>query len=404
MIKSTIRKRTFKAIYRLLNRVSPLDDDCGKLCGAACCTREDGRELGMYLLPGEDKVHDKKDGWLKWSRERAEDYEFPESWKGVVNFVRCAGPDSCKREIRPMQCRTFPLAPHITEDGELMLVYNDMDLPYRCPLIEEEIPLEENFVQATYTVWQHLIADPLIYDMVRMDSELRERAIEELQEMFGMKKDGPIISVAEMRAADAYTIEKGTPSKELMFRAARGVYDAYGDGWKDRRTVIVCGSGNNAGDGYALAGIMKDDGHDVTVISLSDKFSEDGAFYFEKCREKQVPISAYGVFVQSQGTEALTFEGFDVVVDCILGTGFAGIPREPAASAIEAINRAGAKGAFVISVDINSGMNGDTGEGELAVKSDLTVSIGYYKKGFFRGRAPELVADLTNVDIGIELP
>ena len=57
----------------------------------------------------------------------------------------------------------------------------------------------------------------------------------------------------------------------------------------------------------------------------------------------------------------------------------------------------------VIAVDINSGMNGDTGEGQLAVVSDLTVSIGYYKTGMFRGSAGELIGEMTNVDIGIRL-
>ena len=67
-------------------------------------------------------------------------------------------------------------------------------------------------------------------------------------------------------------------------------------------------------------------------------------------------------------------------------------------------NEAKAVGPFVISVDINSGMNGDTGEAELAVVSDLTVSIGYPKTGFYSGRAAELIGRLVNVDIGIELP
>ena len=61
-------------------------------------------------------------------------------------------------------------------------------------------------------------------------------------------------------------------------------------------------------------------------------------------------------------------------------------------------------GSFVISVDMNSGMNGDTGEAELAVVSDLTVSVGYLKTGFFAGKASELIRSLVNVDIGIELP
>ena len=59
--------------------------------------------------------------------------------------------------------------------------------------------------------------------------------------------------------------------------------------------------------------------------------------------------------------------------------------------------------AYVIAADINSGMNGDTGEAELAVRSDLTVSIGFYKKGLFTGRAPELIGRLVNVDFGIVL-
>ena len=186
MIKSVIRERTYRAIYRLLDRVSPIDRDCGELCGAACCTvsgktqgyRE--QELGIYLLPGEEKIHSKKDDWLVWTVEDAEDFDFPESWKGKVNFVRCKTPPICPREKRPMQCRTFPLTPHINQDGELSLVYNDMELPYRCPLIDEEIPLNERFVQATFTVWKHLIEDPLIYDLVKLDSETRERQIEEL--------------------------------------------------------------------------------------------------------------------------------------------------------------------------------------------------------------------------------
>ncbi|MBQ1483968.1 MAG: YkgJ family cysteine cluster protein [Eubacterium sp.] len=187
MIKSTLTKAEYEEIYAALNRVSPLDTDCGELCGACCCTAEEaGREMGIYLLPGEDKVHDRNDGWLTWTAEDAEDYDFPESWKGKVYFVRCGGPETCRREIRPMQCRTFPLQPHITGDGELMMVYNDLELPYRCPLIDEEIPLNDVFVSATREAWAKLITDPLIYDLVRADSEEREEAVLELEELLSM--------------------------------------------------------------------------------------------------------------------------------------------------------------------------------------------------------------------------
>lgn len=200
-----------------------------------------------------------------------------------------------------------------------------------------------------------------------------------------------------MREADQYTIGKGTPSKELMRRAAQGVFDTY-PGWPGLKTLIVCGSGNNGGDGYALASIMKDHDLDVTVLRLSEKFSEDGLYYFRQCEAKGVPVLVYG-------TDSVEFKDWQVIVDCVLGTGFQGTPHGPAAAVIGEINYAReSAGAYVISVDINSGMNGDTGEAENAVVSDLTVSIGFYKTGFFQGKAPKLIGGLANVDIGIELP
>lgn len=177
-------------MYRLLDRVSPLSDDCGKLCGACCCTAEGAGDMGMYLLPGEEKIHEPGEDWLIWQKERAEDYDFPDSWHGPVYFVRCKTPPVCPREKRPLQCRTFPLTPHLYADETLELLYNDLDLPYRCPLIEQEIPLDERFVRATYTVWKHLIRDPLIRDLVRKDSEERETAFLELQEK--LKKADPL--------------------------------------------------------------------------------------------------------------------------------------------------------------------------------------------------------------------
>ncbi|MCI9598064.1 MAG: hypothetical protein HFE75_12370 [Firmicutes bacterium] len=177
-MKSTIRKRTYEAIYRLLDQVSPVDYDCGTLCGAICCTcgenDETDQELGIYLLPGEEKVLTQKENWLHWTQERAEDFDFPESWTGKVSFVKCKTPPTCPREKRPLQCRFFPLEPHLTEDGSLRLILSAATLPYACPLIIEQIALNPAFIQATYTVWTHLLQDPLIFDLVEMDSENRE--------------------------------------------------------------------------------------------------------------------------------------------------------------------------------------------------------------------------------------
>lgn len=205
------------------------------------------------------------------------------------------------------------------------------------------------------------------------------------------------VSVQKMREADQYTIAKGTPSLELMRRAAQGVFDTY-PGWAGAKTLIVCGSGNNGGDGYALASIMKDKDLDVTVLCVSEKFSEDGEFYYRQCTAKGVPILNYE-------PETIDFKSFQVIVDCILGTGFHGKPEGAIASVIGEINYTRETAdIYVISVDINSGINGDTGEAEDAVVSDLTVSIGYYKQGLFLGKALEYIGGLANVDIGIELP
>lgn len=206
-----------------------------------------------------------------------------------------------------------------------------------------------------------------------------------------MKEQVKSISVAEMRAWDAYTIKTKVPSKELMRRAAEGVYQSFD--WTGHKTGILCGSGNNGGDGYALAGIMKRNGHAVSLIRTSEKASEDGLYYLEEAERSDVGVGLWG--------DDTDLSAYDVLVDCILGTGFDGVPRGNAREAIEAINRAN---AYVISVDINSGMNGDTGEAECAVRSDLTVSIGFYKNGMFRGRAKELIGELVNVDIGIVEP
>ena len=175
MIKSTIRKRTYRAIYRLLDRVSPVPFDCGTICGAVCCTAAKYDDsLGMMLLPGEDKLHDKHYDWLTWEALITNEYEFPGSWNGKIWFVRCKTPPKCPRHLRPMQCRTFPLLPHLSEDGELSMIFNDFDLPYVCPMIEDETELDDRFIRATETAWRHLIRDPLIYDLVWKESRLRE--------------------------------------------------------------------------------------------------------------------------------------------------------------------------------------------------------------------------------------
>lgn len=196
------------------------------------------------------------------------------------------------------------------------------------------------------------------------------------------------VSVANMRESDRKTIESHVPSLTLMYRAAMGVYRAVD--WRGD-IAIAAGSGNNGGDGFALAYILKSNGIDCRVVTLSDKLSPDSAHFAEKAKALGVPVAPYRHGV---------FSGGDIIVDCLLGTGFHGAAREPYASAIREINAAG---AYVASVDVNSGMNGDTGEAELAVRSDLTVTIGFVKNGMLATNAGDYMKRLVVTDIGIVL-
>ncbi len=198
----------------------------------------------------------------------------------------------------------------------------------------------------------------------------------------------PCVSVENMRSSDAYTIANFVPSLELMHRAARGIYNAVS--WKGS-VAIVTGSGNNGGDGFALACILKEQGIDCTVFTVSDRLSGDSAYYAEQANKRNVKKMKF--------TENC-LSGYSMVVDCLLGTGFQGQIREEYCAAIEAINRSG---AYVVSADINSGMNGDTGEADIAVRSDLTVTIGFVKRGLIEPNAGKYIRKLICTDIGIVL-
>lgn len=188
-MESTLSKRSFQAIYRFLDYFCPIDGNCGDLCGCACClcSTESGSDtpraqsdidadysMGLYLLPGEEQMFTGEEDWIKWGFLQAEDYDFPDSWSGRVPFFQCTTAPHCPREKRPLQCRTFPLAPHLDEDGLLYMIVHRDPLPYDCPLVRDSLPLREDFIRATWRAWSHLIRDPLIRDMVELDSLIRE--------------------------------------------------------------------------------------------------------------------------------------------------------------------------------------------------------------------------------------
>lgn len=202
-------------------------------------------------------------------------------------------------------------------------------------------------------------------------------------------KETYILSVEEMRRSDAYTIGQGVPGPVLMGRAAQGLFNAVN--WQEP-VAILAGGGNNGGDGYALACIMAKKGMAPIVYQVSDKLSSDSRYYYQQALSLGVDIRPW--------VPGGSLQDYAMVVDAILGTGFTGNVKGAAQDAICSIN---ASGAYIISADISSGLNGDTGEAALCVQADLTVSIGYYKQGLFRHAGPKNSGKLVNVDIGINL-
>ncbi|MCD8049589.1 MAG: NAD(P)H-hydrate dehydratase [Clostridia bacterium] len=198
-----------------------------------------------------------------------------------------------------------------------------------------------------------------------------------------------VVSVKTMRESDKYTIENFVSSKELMRRAGEGIFKSH-DNWG--KCAIICGSGNNAGDGYVLASDLKQNNYDCKLFLIENKFSEDGKYYFEECEKLGIDWE--------EMSETTSLSDFDTVVDCIFGTGFHGEAQGSAKHAIDLINSCG---AFVISADINSGLNGDTGMGKTVVRSDLTVSIGTLKQGHVMNMAKDVMKRVVNCDIGIPI-
>ena len=228
--------------------------------------------------------------------------------------------------------------------------------------------------------------------------EIKESDYKSLVKKFfdSFDKDKRVLSVKEMRDADAYTIKNFVDSKELMYRAGEAIF--YVGNWNiGDKVLIAAGSGNNAGDGYVVADLLNIEGIEVEILLIKDKFSEDGRYYFNRCLQKDIK---YTVLDENTDYNTLRekFDSYDYILDCIYGTGFRGEVREPVYSLIKALNDSKAS---IVSADINSGMNGDTGESNICVNSDLTVSIGFLKKGLVSEEGKKHIGKLVNMDIGI---
>jgi hydroxyethylthiazole kinase-like uncharacterized protein yjeF len=211
----------------------------------------------------------------------------------------------------------------------------------------------------------------------------------------------PVLDARRMRAADAAAVRRGVPSATLMENAARGVSDLIGRefaAW--RRIVVVCGPGNNGGDGLAAARLLHGMGLAVRVFTLGDPDAYRADAQANALRAREVGI-ALEPLPRARGAASLprALGEADGVVDALFGTGLDRALTGPAGRTVAAINAAGRP---VVAADVPSGLFSDTGEVRgRAIRAAATVAFAAPKVCHVLPPARRLCGRLFVADIGI---
>jgi NAD(P)H-hydrate epimerase len=200
----------------------------------------------------------------------------------------------------------------------------------------------------------------------------------------------PLYAAAEMRESDRWAIEeRRVPSLELMERAARGLADVTSDVAPEGLVVVVCGTGNNGGDGFAAARLLDEAAREVRVVLAGDpaKVSGDAA---ENLRRLTIPVAPW---------DPACLDDAAVTVDALLGTGFSGAVRGVVGDAVRAIAAAPAP---VVACDVPSGVDASTGEVEgPAVRAVATATFHGPKIGLWVAPGKAYAGAVHVIEIGI---
>jgi len=207
-----------------------------------------------------------------------------------------------------------------------------------------------------------------------------------------------------VREVDRAAIEDfGIPGLVLMENAGRGAAQVVLrllDDAASPRVAIVCGSGNNGGDGFVIARHLHN-AHVAVVIYLAvdaSRLAGDAQVNYEIARRMGLPIQPL-VTEEDLSRAVDRMQHCQVIVDGLLGTGFTGQVRPPFDAVIRQIN--GLAGPKVVAVDVPSGLNCDTGKPSNAtIRADVTVTFVAPKAGFARPGAADYVGRAVVVDIG----
>jgi hydroxyethylthiazole kinase-like uncharacterized protein yjeF len=204
-----------------------------------------------------------------------------------------------------------------------------------------------------------------------------------------------VFSAGQVRAMDRFAIERlGIAGYTLMTRAGEAALDLLVESWPAaRRVVVLCGAGNNGGDGYVLARLAGAAGLSVSTAALCDVTSLKG-----DAARAYADFSAAGG-IAGQFTPGILEDG-DVIVDALLGTGLDREVSGALAACIEAVN---ACGKPVLALDVPSGLNADDGRVMgCAVRAERSITFVGLKSGLFLGAAPDHVGLLTFARLGID--
>ncbi|KPJ67670.1 MAG: carbohydrate kinase [Coxiella sp. DG_40] len=199
---------------------------------------------------------------------------------------------------------------------------------------------------------------------------------------------------AEVRELDRIAIQDfGIPGYTLMQRAGRAAFSALQKHWpKASKILVICGSGNNAGDGYEIACLAHQKGLQISVLYISEpnQLTGDASIAFKNAQKNGVAVKPFNAKQQLQA---------DVIVDALLGTGLKGEVRNDYRVAIQAINNSKSP---ILAVDVPSGLNADTGNIlGAAIQADLTITFVGCKRGFFTGQAPQYCGEVLYDDLDV---
>jgi ADP-dependent NAD(P)H-hydrate dehydratase / NAD(P)H-hydrate epimerase len=200
-----------------------------------------------------------------------------------------------------------------------------------------------------------------------------------------------ILTVAEMYEADRFAVAHGVPSLTLMENAGNAVAHAIGGRWSQRSVVVLCGPGNNGGDGFVAARHLKEQGCNVRLALLGDAkaLTGDAAAMAHKWRGQIEPLTVHSA------------DGATLVVDALFG---AGLSRPLDGIAKDVVAHLNETNVPVVSIDVPSGLHGDLAralENGVAVDADLTVTFFRKKPAHVLVPGRFLCGDVAVADIGI---